>query len=190
MLAPSFFAGALVNSVAFVLSRWAPFAVVAGASAIAAAGIAAAPIVFFRAAAAALLECPDADDAHRPDSRCTMLPCPDCTARMTFDDFITAVGRARAREPHWRKGQAAFNTLYLLRPWMADSVRGRVGLDPFYVDEHLAQFYGHVRKRWDWDTEPGDTAILEGAHARLLRDSGARYSLDDVLRDTRWQEFG
>lgn len=48
-----------------------------------------------------------------------------------------------------RAGQAAFNTLYMVRPDMADQIRGGA-LDPFYVDDRLPAF-------WDWiQSQTGD----------------------------------
>lgn len=48
----------------------------------------------------------------------------------------------RFRPEDWRAGQAAFNTLYTLRPDLADQIRGdHVELDPFYRDENLPAFY-------------------------------------------------
>lgn len=49
-----------------------------------------------------------------------------------------------------RAGQAAFNTLYLVRPDLADEIRGG-DLDPFYRDDRLPAF-------WDWiqsQVQPG-----------------------------------
>lgn len=43
----------------------------------------------------------------------------------------------------WREGQAAFNVLAAMHPQLADSVRS-TGLDPFYDDSRLAEFYAWV----------------------------------------------
>lgn len=46
----------------------------------------------------------------------------------------------RLRHRDFRAGQAAFNMLYVLRPDLADQIRG-TDLDPFYQDERLPAFY-------------------------------------------------
>lgn len=47
------------------------------------------------------------------------------------------------RSPGIRKGQAAFNALYLLAPYLANWIR-RGPYDPFYDDERLPAFYSFL----------------------------------------------
>lgn len=48
-----------------------------------------------------------------------------------------------------RKGQLAFNTLYLCHPKMAEKLRGIDGLDPFYDDSYLQSFLAFCQTHWD-----------------------------------------
>lgn len=45
--------------------------------------------------------------------------------------------------PHWRPGQAAFNTVFLREPEIADAIRG-TSADPFYNDDNLDAFWTEV----------------------------------------------
>jgi hypothetical protein len=47
-----------------------------------------------------------------------------------------------------RLGQAAFNILIDVRPDLAERVRGKVTLDPFYKDANLPAFLEWVASHW------------------------------------------
>ena len=61
----------------------------------------------------------------------------------------TVEADARFRHPglNERKGQAFFNELLVVRPDIAERVRGTV-LDPFYQDARLPEFLSFVAKEW------------------------------------------
>ena len=66
---------------------------------------------------------------------------------MSYDDFCMKVAANQAIARSWRSGQAAFNTLHEVRPDLSERVRG-TGLDPFYRDERLKEFYDFVEANW------------------------------------------
>jgi hypothetical protein len=72
----------------------------------------------------------------------------------TFSDFVSAISEYdNKRKPaHWRTGQAAFNLLNVVRPDLADMVRGN-DFDPFHNDNNLPLFYDFVMRHWDDDKE-------------------------------------
>lgn len=49
--------------------------------------------------------------------------------------------------PEWRPGQCCFNTLYAVRPMLADSIRG-TDLDTFYTDDQdrVAMFFEWIER--------------------------------------------
>lgn len=53
--------------------------------------------------------------------------------------------------PNQRKGQAAFNYLYIVRPELADSIRTTI-FDPFYNDNKLEIFIDYIERMW-YDNE-------------------------------------
>lgn len=65
--------------------------------------------------------------------------------RIDFNDYLT---RAFRHQPHLRRGQAAFNTLWEERPDLAELVRGS-DIDPYYRDELLDRFILWVEASWD-----------------------------------------
>lgn len=48
----------------------------------------------------------------------------------------------------WREGQALFNTLYDIRPSLADRTRA-TDIDPFFKDSNIAAFLQFVIERWE-----------------------------------------
>lgn len=66
-------------------------------------------------------------------------------------DFATYTVEADARFRHpgldERKGQAFFNELLVVRPDIAEAVRGTY-LDPFYRDDRLEEFLTFVAVKW------------------------------------------
>ena len=69
---------------------------------------------------------------------------------MTFDEFLKQANRPVKNQ---RAGQVMFNTLYMVRPYLANKLRGD-GPDPFYRDEMIPDFLSFVEDHWD-DDEPG-----------------------------------
>lgn len=67
---------------------------------------------------------------------------------MDFSEY-TLEADARFRHPGLdeRKGQAFFNELLVVRPDLADKVRG-TPLDPFYQDSRLEEFLLFVARNW------------------------------------------
>lgn len=51
---------------------------------------------------------------------------------MTFNDFLGLVAVDHRNHPHWRYGQAVFNTLENERPELANRIRGTEH-DPFFT---------------------------------------------------------
>lgn len=47
----------------------------------------------------------------------------------------------------WRMGQAYFNVLDMVRPELADEIRG-TDCDPFYNNELIVPFLAFVHSRW------------------------------------------
>ncbi len=47
---------------------------------------------------------------------------------------------------NWRKGQIAFNFVYLANPKLADKIRGVENYDPFHRDENLDRFWNWLRE--------------------------------------------
>lgn len=67
--------------------------------------------------------------------------------QMTFEEYTAAVEQARADNPNWRHGQAAFNALWHLRADLSERVRATT-MDPFYNDARLPEFFEWVRQNW------------------------------------------
>lgn len=66
---------------------------------------------------------------------------------MTYDEFVTEAERACVKNPFLRRGQAASNALYLLRPDLAAKVTAS-DLDPFYDDAKVERFYEWLYLNW------------------------------------------
>lgn len=66
---------------------------------------------------------------------------------MTFSQFIRYVPRMERVHPEWRKGQAAFNTLW---DWRRDLAVVLVDstVDPYHHDSRLPEFYAWVGEHW------------------------------------------
>lgn len=86
----------------------------------------------------------------------------DCSTGLAIVGYTTSVDLDRPRPTRaymnllreWtalfldqRRGQAAFNLLHVLRPDLADLVRGSEH-DPFYTDERLPAFLEWLGERW------------------------------------------
>lgn len=67
---------------------------------------------------------------------------------MTYDEYLLLVEQAAVDNPEWRGGQAAVNVLAVVRPDLSEALRGRSGLDPFYVDANLPRFWEWVDAHW------------------------------------------
>lgn len=44
----------------------------------------------------------------------------------------------------WRKGQIAFNFVWLVAPELAEEIRGDSEKDPFHTDENLDAFWNYL----------------------------------------------
>lgn len=68
----------------------------------------------------------------------------------TFSDFCFAAAECTRnnRKNGWRAGQAVFNLLYVVRPDLAEMVRGS-DFDPFHKDENLPDLYDFVARHWE-----------------------------------------
>lgn len=66
---------------------------------------------------------------------------------MTYGEFLNTVTLSAREHPDWRRGQIAFNTLNQFRPDLAAGIR-TTGLDPFYRDEVLPEFWVWVAENW------------------------------------------
>lgn len=60
---------------------------------------------------------------------------------MTRGRLATRVSSMSQIASEWRKGQIAFNFVDMVRPDIANSVRGDHKLDPFHRDENLDRFW-------------------------------------------------
>lgn len=67
---------------------------------------------------------------------------------MTYAHYLEQVTLALLDNPTWRLGQAYFNILRLLKPGLAEEIRGSAA-DPFYNDKRIAVFLTRVRADWD-----------------------------------------
>lgn len=52
----------------------------------------------------------------------------------------------------WRRGQAYFNILHLMRPDLAERVRG-TPMDPFHQDDKIGDFLAWVVLHWGYENE-------------------------------------
>ena len=66
----------------------------------------------------------------------------------TFESFVREASDYVSDKPKdWRVGQTVFNLLSVVRPDIAEMVRGS-DYDPFYNDAKLALFYDFVMRHW------------------------------------------
>lgn len=70
---------------------------------------------------------------------------------MTFTDYCRTVILSRNKDE--RTGQTCFNVLHAVRPDLAEQVRNRVLLDPFYDDSRVPVFLDFVQQQWDQNPE-------------------------------------
>lgn len=67
---------------------------------------------------------------------------------MTYEEYTAEVAAKLSEYPYWRRGQAAFNVLYRVRPDLGETIHtGK--LDPFHRDDRLPEFYEWVEENWD-----------------------------------------
>lgn len=71
---------------------------------------------------------------------------------MNYYSFRLAVQQEWAENQHLRLGQVYFNTLYALRPDLANKLRGSLH-DPFHKTEIPLEAEQLVEREWDDDTE-------------------------------------
>ena len=71
---------------------------------------------------------------------------PDDDAWFLFVGMVNELVPHRIKD-HQRRGQATFNSVYQLRPDLADAVRTTKN-DPFYRDERLRDFWQEVARLW------------------------------------------
>ncbi len=68
----------------------------------------------------------------------------------SFSDYLVAWGEKYAQhEGQQRMGQVAFNVLHDMKPDLANSIRGRFGLDPGSRDEFVPDFIAYVAIMWE-----------------------------------------
>lgn len=69
---------------------------------------------------------------------------------MTFVEFVQSYAKRleSVRFEKERAGQALFNELSLIRPDLADKMRGRTA-DPFYDDTRLGLTWAWIALRWE-----------------------------------------
>jgi len=66
--------------------------------------------------------------------------------KTTYAEYLNLVVRAIEENPRWRRGQAAFNVLYELRPDLSERVRA-TPLDPFHQD--TVAYWDWVEAHWE-----------------------------------------
>lgn len=67
---------------------------------------------------------------------------------MSLEEFINEVGSLKGKPKELRAGQYIFNTLYLVRPDLADKIVA-TDIDPFYLDSRLNAFWTFLDENWD-----------------------------------------
>lgn len=67
---------------------------------------------------------------------------------MSLEEFINEVGSLKGKPKELRVGQYLFNTLYLVRPDLADKIV-TTDIDPFYLDSRLSAFWTFLDENWD-----------------------------------------
>lgn len=67
---------------------------------------------------------------------------------LSYTEYQHTVTEVCLANPSWRLGQSSFNTLQMLRPDLAEKVRG-AALDPFYSDTNMQAFGVFVFENWD-----------------------------------------
>jgi hypothetical protein len=71
----------------------------------------------------------------------------ESTGKLTFDEYVRAVGETQQRFPHWRRGQTHFNLLDRVRPGLARQVQA-TDVDPFHQDQRIPSFLAFVYRNW------------------------------------------
>lgn len=62
---------------------------------------------------------------------------------MTYDEYISAVIRAKNENPDWRWGQTYFNVLWQKNHGLASFI-AQTELDPFYRDDRIQPFLARL----------------------------------------------
>lgn len=68
--------------------------------------------------------------------------------RLSFTGYLVAVANAQVQVSHWRVGQTYWNTLYSLRPDLAEQTRD-TAIDCFHQDSRLDHFLKWLRENWE-----------------------------------------
>lgn len=82
--------------------------------------------------------------------------------------FCTAFVQAMTDHPHWRRGQALFNTLNEVHPDLAEALRCSTA-NPFYDDERAPHAMAWIAENWPQETSSTTsgytyTTLYEAAH--------------------------
>lgn len=87
---------------------------------------------------------------------------------LTYIEFATLVYEDHAGlfSPEQREGQYVFNCLFYNRPDLSEQIRGTI-LDPYYLDQHLPQFWIWVEQHWD--DEITDHRTPEEVRSQLIQ---------------------
>jgi hypothetical protein len=64
-----------------------------------------------------------------------------------FDCYRNLRDYLHKANPHWRRGQCAFNALYMVAPALANSLRAGP-LDPYHDDHLVEPFETTIKTRW------------------------------------------
>ena len=67
---------------------------------------------------------------------------------MNFPEYVTKALKVHHANPELRVGQSYFNTLYDIKPNMANTIRG-TNLDPFYQNRIIPAFLDWVEENWE-----------------------------------------
>ena len=70
-----------------------------------------------------------------------------CTTA-TLEEFKIHFTATVNRQKNERKGQWAFNCLWMWRPDLSEQIRGSYNLDPFNNDDRLPAFWQFVEENW------------------------------------------
>lgn len=68
---------------------------------------------------------------------------------MTFEQFVVELSHQRRLHGDvWRYGQTVFNVLHVIRPDLAERMRGAYELDPFYRDDLTKRALNWIGENW------------------------------------------
>ena len=66
----------------------------------------------------------------------------------SFEEYVVDVAKMYREYPSLRLGQCYFNALIDYKPELAEKVRGRPSLDPFYQDKNIPAFLEFITNNW------------------------------------------